>query len=366
MYRPHRNFPAVAIVAISQTNMHSLRQVLAGDDIGSIWKTLEQMGLHIANQPYIEGDDQCGLDKDNTGVKHKDEHISIAEFVILKNYTFARVLDGLTTLKIVDESSEYPNSNYSIDDACNKAGRGSLDKITIWGGSIGNCAGDSFSTLVFQQRISLRSLIFHPVHSKRLLIQPHYKDRRRMSTNTPVIFPRLTELSVKEYAARRPLNWGYELPALRELNVLIVARPMEGQTISGPETVTPPIPVGWSDIESPEAYAHVLLKDCPNLRTISLIATSDWTDVEARHTLCTLVTPTRVSWERYRLVLLGARQRTSLIGKISTGGGDTDGLVNLVLSFLHEPEWRVSFGQSACPDGVSTEKKCSPLIAAGC
>ena len=187
-----------------------------------------------------------------------------------------------------------------------------------------------------------------------------------MSANTPVIFPRLTELSVKEYAARRPLNWGYELPALRELNVLIVARPMEGQTISGPETVTPPIPVGWSDIESPEAYAHVLLKDCPNLRTISLIATSDWTNVEARHTLCTLVTPTRVSWERYRLVLFGARQRTSLIGKISTGGGDTDGLVNLVLSFLHEPEWRVSFGQSACPDGVSTEKNCSPLIAAGC
>ena len=58
--------------------------------------------------------------------------------------TDVRVLDGPTTLEIIDES------NYDISDACVKAGRGSIDKLIVWGGNIENGAGDAFSTLVFQ------------------------------------------------------------------------------------------------------------------------------------------------------------------------------------------------------------------------
>ena len=85
--------------------------------------------------------------------------------------------------------------------------------------------------------------------------------------------------------------------------------------------------------------------------------------MEARHTICTL-SLTRLSWARYRLVLLGVRQRTSLIGKIRMGGGDTDSLVNLVLSFLHEPQWRVSFSQDEQEDKDEDEERAQILANA--
>ena len=54
-----------------------------------------------------------------------------------------RVLDGPTTLEIIDES------NNDISDACVKAGRGFLDKLIVWGGNIGNGVGDAFLLLSF-------------------------------------------------------------------------------------------------------------------------------------------------------------------------------------------------------------------------
>lgn len=245
-------------------------------------------------------------------------------------------------------------SNYNISDRCNRftkeSGVHTLEKLVVWGGAMGNCAGDSFSKLLLAQHNSLSTIVFFPERAKRALIQPHYIHRRTdIGEGAQEVFPCLTTLAVSEFAARRPLNYGYRTPNLRELIVLISRPPDRALTLADLRKI--PLLQRWCDVSSPRSHARALHADCPALQHIHVVPASTNDDAltafasTCTNVLCTLTAPAPLSWSRSRLVLIGTRETSSWFGKISMGG-DVGVLVKNVFSFLHQPHWRISVGSS--------------------
>ena len=243
-------------------------------------------------------------------------------------------------------------SNYRISSHCSRyteeSGVHTLQKLVVWGGCVGNCAGDSFSQLLLDQRKSLRTIIFFPERAKRSLIQPHYIHRRKeIHEDAPEAFPCLTTLAAPEWAARRPLDSGYRTPKLRQLIVLINVPP--DMPLTRVELKTMPSLQRWCNVTSPLSHVHTLRADCPALEHIHLVDTNPDNDAvtacvaTSAELICTLTAPGPLPWAQYRLLLLGTRESSSWFGRISMGG-DAGGLIKNVLSFLHQPHWSVTVG----------------------
>lgn len=199
-------------------------------------------------------------------------------------------------------------SNYEISKMCREDGdlksKRTVKHVVIWGGGVGNCAGDAFSLLLQTHRESLESVTFFPRSSKRILIQPHYFNRRDASPhqeNDPMCFPLLTELSCSIWVGVKPLLWGYDLPMLRRFNLLY----------NNTDKFAP----AAMDVATISESTKAILSDSPLLESIRLYSADNGQADETKperwpidySLVATLFTPVKLSWSTYRLLLLASK-----------------------------------------------------------
>lgn len=111
-------------------------------------------------------------------------------------------------------------SNYDFARSCASHDDNTpLHKLTVWGGMVANCSDSSLSKIVDTHAASLRSVLYKPDHTKGgALIRPKYHRGDRGGSQ---VFPALTDMAIRLWPSLQPQEFGWRLPALKQLTLLV-------------------------------------------------------------------------------------------------------------------------------------------------
>ncbi|EOD40657.1 hypothetical protein EMIHUDRAFT_439529 [Emiliania huxleyi CCMP1516] len=94
-----------------------------------------------------------------------------------------------------------------------------MQELRVWGGGVANAQEDTLSRRVDKNASTLQVVVYKPDHTKGgILIRPKYHrgDRRGVQT-----FPVLTHMSIRLVPSVMPAEFGWRLPALKQLTLLL-------------------------------------------------------------------------------------------------------------------------------------------------
>jgi len=94
-----------------------------------------------------------------------------------------------------------------------------MQELRVWGGGVANAQEDTLSRRVDENASTLQVVVYKPDHTKGgILIRPKYHrgDRRGVQT-----FPVLTHMSIRLVPSVMPAEFGWRLPALKQLTLLL-------------------------------------------------------------------------------------------------------------------------------------------------
>lgn len=220
------------------------------------------------------------------------------------------------------------------------------DDLIVWGGVVANNGEDQLSRIVDSSRHRLRSITYCPDRTKGgCLVRPKYHVGDR---GGKVLFPQLTDMTIRLSPSLLPDSHGWIMPNLRRLRLIaVISASFRQRDIYGRTEVDRELPSiqclrKWLKTGA-RAFPEQLLEACPHLECITVAFAStaeadrqeiDWVD---------LLPSQSVPWSVCRLLLLAvlkphhvSMSEASVASPLSSLDIQ---LASTVLSFLGRPTW---------------------------
>jgi len=234
-------------------------------------------------------------------------------------------------------------SNYDFRSDSDHASE--LKQLVVWGGLVANCAEDDLSRLVDAAAPNLEQVTYCPDRTKGgVLIRPKYHQGDR---GGEVLFPMLTDMTIRLWPVLLPTRCGWLMPGLRRLRLLV--------DTNGPRSIDKDALRGALDdwlglrMRGGSTLPELLSKACPELESITVTLGSTLDKTQQQTDWFVLQPPKLVQWEVHRLLLLPILGRGAASGLESSPLGClTLPLLELVLSFLGRRHWEYQTHKLPC------------------